>query len=454
VSGLTASILTPTAYNESVIGNLGGADLELSALIGCFGGASGVVPQPVCPGGDCVWPLYHSLALCTQCVNMTKNVSTSGDRYRVNFTEIIDDRNSRNITSDLQQTFVTTYSFPNSRPVTGSVQLDLTGSGDVQYSVYYPRRIVWPLNIDGTPNSLWTYSWARNTYAGIDGPLLAMGYLDMDLSDDASSLELKQALECSLTPCVREFDSKMVGGTLISHVVATNYGNVSINPDGPYPTAGWTATVNATNYTVIDKGIGNVQGWAAILIQSLRVAMEGNTTYIVSANCQGSNCQLYPATGYSMTGGPWSSSAQQAVDGTNNFTQIVEGVATALTGRFQTLSNSSVEGQVLQTLTFVDVRWGWILYPLVLVLMGMGTLLATVLQTKRAGFAVWKASTMPLLFRNDVVGQTPGESTLIGATSGHQTPNRVSQLDQSAQQAQALLLRDDDEGIWFLKGKR
>jgi hypothetical protein len=47
-----ATIRTPTSYNESVFGNLGGSGLSLNALIGAFGGAAGAVPVPVCSTGN------------------------------------------------------------------------------------------------------------------------------------------------------------------------------------------------------------------------------------------------------------------------------------------------------------------------------------------------------------------------------------------------------------------
>ena len=86
VNSAPASIHTPTSYNESVFGNLGGSSLSLNALIGAFGGAAGAIPSPVCPSGNCTWPEYDMLALCTVCKDMTDKVALGGDVFKINLT--------------------------------------------------------------------------------------------------------------------------------------------------------------------------------------------------------------------------------------------------------------------------------------------------------------------------------------------------------------------------------
>ena len=137
-----ASIFTPTSYNETVSGNLGGSGLSLNALIGAFGGAAGAIPKPVCTTGNCTWPLYNTLAMCTQCEDVTHKVKLSGDMYNVNLTSRFEVFEQSNDTSTAF-TWTPTFSFPQGNAINSSVELQLALGSSVQWNVYYPRRIVW-----------------------------------------------------------------------------------------------------------------------------------------------------------------------------------------------------------------------------------------------------------------------------------------------------------------------
>ncbi|EXJ59859.1 hypothetical protein A1O7_04006 [Cladophialophora yegresii CBS 114405] len=378
-----ASIRTPTSYSEPVIGNLGDSGLSLHALIGAFGGATGAVPPPLCSGGNCTWPAYDTLAMCTRCQDMTAKVKLSGEPLQYQPQHRI------------SRSFLKETALPPpaaGRPAFGS---------SVQWAVSYPRRVVWPLNIDRTPDSHWGYSWDNKSYGGVDSPLFAMGYLDLNLTADSSNSR---------------------NGAVISYATSTNYGTIvtgESQPDGRVLT-GWNVTINGTNYSIHDAGNDDSQGRAFLLIQALRIALEGNTTYSHSgywyANPSDGEAFDFDSTGSSQAyGGPWSSAGQQAIDGNGDFSAVVDGVGRALTGRFQQLEDSVAIGTTLQSEAVVLVRWEWITYPLALTVLGLGGLLLTILSTHHQHMAVWKESTLPLLYRYT-------SSAAVGAdnsTDGH-----------------------------------
>ncbi|EXJ73220.1 uncharacterized protein A1O5_02980 [Cladophialophora psammophila CBS 110553] len=405
ISSQPASIRTPTSYNESVIGNLGGSGLSLSALIGAFGGAAGAIPNPICPSGNCTWPAYNTLAMCTMCKDMTDKVKLGGDVYKINLTSHFEQFSQSNRTSS-STTWTPTYSFPHGNAVDVSVSLDLSLASAVQWFVSYPRRVVWPLNIDPAPDSHWGKSWDNKSYAGIASPLFAMGYLDINTTSSFDQLVVQGATECAFTPCVRTMDTAVRSGTTISNAAATDYGAIIINqnqPDGRILT-GWNTEVNGTNYFAYDAGNDDAQGRAFLLIQALRIALEGNTTYSYggywySDPAQQGDIFNFSSTGFSQVSGPWSSAGQQAIDGNGNFSDIVDGVGRALTGRFQQLQDSVATGTTLHSEAVIVVRWQWISYPLALVVLGLAGLVLTIISTHRNGMAVWKESTLPLLFR-------------------------------------------------------
>ena len=401
----TASIRTPLSYNETVSGNLGGSGLSLNALIGAFGGAAGAIPRPVCASGNCTWPLYNTLAMCTACEDMTSRVKLSGDLYNINLTSHLEKFSQGNDTSSTTS-WAPKFAFPNGNPIDVSTSLDLQLGSSVQWSVTYPRRVVWPLNIDPTPDSLWGQSWDNKSYGGIDSPLFAMGYLDLNLTADFGHLAVQRANQCAFTPCVRTMETSIRNGATISKATSTNYGQIIIlesQPDGRI-LSGWNVTVNGTNYFAYDAGNGDSQGRAFLLIQALRIALEGNTTYSHSgywyANSSEGDIYDFDSTSFSQSnGGPWSSAGQQAIDGNGNFSDVVNGVGQALTGHFQQLQDSVVIGTTLHSEAVILVRWEWIAYPLALTILGLMGLLLTILSTHHQHMAVWKESTLPLLFR-------------------------------------------------------
>ncbi|KAH0845429.1 hypothetical protein FOPE_11293 [Fonsecaea pedrosoi] len=414
-----ASIRAPTSYNESVIGNLGGSGLSLNALIGAFGGASGAIPNPVCPSGNCTWPVYNTLALCTMCTDMTSKVKLGGDAYNINLTSHFEEFSQSNRTSS-STTWTPTYSFPHGNPVNVSVTLDLSLASSVQWFVTYPRRVVWPLNIDPTPDSHWGKSWDNKSYAGISSPLFAMGYLDINTTSSFDQLVVQSATECAFTPCVRTMDTAVRSGTTISHATTTDYGTIIISqnqPDGRILT-GWEAEVNDTSYFVYDSGNDDSQGRAFLLIQALRIALEGNTTYSYGGYwypdpAQQGDIYNFSSTGFDQNSGPWSSAGQQAIDGNGNFSDVADSVGRAVTGRFQQLQETVATGTTLHNQAVIVVRWPWISYPLALVVLGLTGLFLTMFSTHRNHMPVWKESTLPLLFRY---------SSPVELQQGHSTP--------------------------------
>jgi hypothetical protein len=351
------------------------------------------------------WEAYNTLAMCTVCQNVTHQVKLSGDVYNINLESYFKDFSQGNDSSSSFH-WNPTYSLPDGNPVTVETTLELALGSSVQWAVSYPRRVVWPLNIDPTPDSHWAKSWDNESYAGLDSPLFAMGYLDLNLTEDFQRLVVQRATECAFSPCVRTMDTLVRSGVTVSNATATDYGKIVIaesQPDGRVLT-GWNAIVNGTEYFAYDAGNDDSQGRAFLLIQALRIALEGNTTYSHSgywyADPSDGDAFDFDSTGFSQAyGGPWSSAGQQAIDGNGDFSNVVDGVGRALTGRFEQLQDSVATGTTFHSEAIIVVRWQWITFPLALVVLGLAGLTLTVISTQRHQMAVWKESTLPLLFR-------------------------------------------------------
>jgi len=195
-----------------------------------------------------------------------------------------------------------------------------------------------------------------------------------------------------------------------------------------------------------------VQGRVYLLIQALRITLEGNTSYAISGSHDPTGAiQLppYDSTTFHQTGGPWTSAGQQAIDGRDNFTLVAHDVGRALTGRFQQLATTSASGTATQSYVLVQVRWIWLIYPLTLLVLSLVALLATILETHLRHMAVWKESSLPLLYRYTGTppvgpnGPGPGQRQPTNSIS-----NRVSQIIEDASEEFVRLRRH--HGIWTL----
>lgn len=470
IDGAIASIRTPTVYNEEVVGNLRAASLSLNAQIGAFGGANGTIIPPECPSGNCTWPEYNTLALCTVCKDLTMDVKVDNP-FELDVNSLLADFERGN-QSDYSQEWHPTYVFPKGNNLTVDISLTMTNSSGTytmtQWRVVYPRRRVWPLNISPELDSPWTQTWTNETYADHPSPLFAMGYLDLNFTQDYSALRIQRATECAFSPCVRTVKTQALNGIVSSNITKTDYGAVFFDqqiPDGSYVTGGWKARVNATDFEIVDRGppntaafASNRDGRATLLVEALRITLEGNTTYSAEGyHCPTGECDSTPcdSTGYAQNRGPWSSAGQQAIDGTDDFSQVVDGVGQALTGRFQQLATASVSGTATRNYVIMEVRWIWLIYPLALLVLSLVSLIVTILATHVRHMAVWKESTLPLLYRYTGDGHGHGLGALTAAAvfppaspSVKTLSNQVSQIVDDAHKQLVRLRRH--HAIWTL----
>ncbi|KAI1619910.1 hypothetical protein EDD37DRAFT_698328 [Exophiala viscosa] len=402
-----ATIRTPISYDETVTSNLGGSRLSMTALIGTLGGASGAIPSPICSSGNCTWPAYNTLGMCSICEDMTDHATVSGDIYNINLTAHLQDfaQSNQNATTS---SWTPSYSFPNGNSLSSM------------------RRSAMDTVLSTKPKLIPDPHPTRHTMR-----------------------------PNTLRP---HHEHKVRSGSLISTRVFTSYGTVS--PETP----GWTATVNKTTFSVLDSAT-NTEGHAQLLIQALRTALEGNTTYAQAGYFDAtdpSHSYTFDATGFTQVSSPWSSAGQQAIDTADNFTFVAEGVADALTGAFQTLQNTTTAGTALRTQSIITVRWAWIAYPLSLVALGLAALTLTIIATHTQKMALWKESTLPLLFRYagglPTVGQNISKSTPAFSfsntifPSNDQDSNRVSSIITHAAGQRVQLRRRN--GVWILESDK
>ncbi|RAR16512.1 hypothetical protein DDE83_000077 [Stemphylium lycopersici] len=181
---------------------------------------------------------------------------------------------------------------------------------------------------------------------------------------------------------------------------------------GPFPREAYpyeTETENGTDIFYMDDITIN----AATAINDTDIIGFGTSNYPMMAIMQGF-IDIFPAyttmknqTARSVlryktwqAGAPW-----QQIDffnpwlAPNNVSKHMERLASAMTNVIQSApSRRDVEGLAFSKATFVSVRWEYLAFPLLLLVLSLVFLIAIIVKTsKNSGTAIWKTSTLPTL---------------------------------------------------------
>lgn len=92
------------------------------------------------------------------------------------------------------------------------------------------HRAIWSLNAGEIGKSGFNMStWTPALYAGVSNPPLAFGFPDLKVSLNTAQPLVNEVLKCTFTFCINEYNRSIVGGTLVSNIVATEYGHAVLN---------------------------------------------------------------------------------------------------------------------------------------------------------------------------------------------------------------------------------
>jgi hypothetical protein len=449
---LTLVMLANVKVQDQPIVIVAATSPERSANVKRSDGATQALVSPLkadCPSGNCVWKPYYALDICTQCRSTTdemtlKNLSPGSS----NLPEMVSAAHAgRSSTVKAQTSNFTLEVVPKSGrtwQVTSSLNIDTGG----YYDGNFIQKIVWPLNFAGSDgSSLDTTGWTNQSFAGLDGPVAAIGFAEFGLGNDGVP-SLNNSLECAMTYCVKEYKRSVVRGKLVSDVLSTHYGGIARDVEHP-SVLSWTANVNGTPFSA-----GTSISFYGTGIATLAGYMVGNATNWYSGSC--SATQDWSCTAPSMGGNAnliysaLSTDAWEGIGLTPNFTTVLENANTLLSEIFQQYGNISQAGDDAVTKSFVVVRWAWIALPAAVVIFGLMILGLTVWETTRLKAPIWKSSLLPLLYRfTDVVGgagpvaEDPNSPRMTAVPSGHSAAtNLVSNFEVEAEATSSRLAGD------------
>ncbi|TGJ87598.1 hypothetical protein E0Z10_g1165 [Xylaria hypoxylon] len=308
-----------------------------------------------CQSGNCTWDLYDTLGVCAECVDFTPFIQeycasgeTSGDcGWQVPQGAKL---------KDSTEVFSMTSQIPTAR-------------GDQPHSSIMRLIFMGTEAFDGQPGE--TKPWAR---------------------------------QCQLSACVQTLDTKISNGVLAEKANGTKTNNTVLDNsdlnDGRDHNV-YIVGEDGTQYLLGIEAMLSMRGWFSSVFangSASRSAAAYNRT--ITDNSVVVNLTVGISSGETffdsdiVTAFYWN--YYEYADGLD---RLVSDMATSMTVTFRSFAGAvPVSGRAIYTESYVHVRWGFSIVPIVVVVGAVLFLLATIHQSEKSTTQIWKSSALAMLF--------------------------------------------------------
>ena len=365
--------------------------------------------SPTCATGNCTWPAYSSLAVCSACENVTSFI------FQSNFNSGTTPWWNLNISYGYELTNAQYSLYATADPNDAS----LVYPGVHNHSILDVVSVYWPPHRHD--------NWAESTApSGV--------------------------YECLLYFCVKTFEGSTLDGVFSERTVdiwpdANETIPVQQEPSplqrGPaYPWHVNNFTLSppghSESYTIDILTFGLLRQWMS---QNFGGALEHSfqaQDYI--ANALDTLRALYDEQTRML--GPDVTVHNQTVPGTAGPGHLMERIADSLSTYLRQVADSpsAAVGDAQSVSTFVQARWAWAVLPVALLAITMAFVLATVLLSARKGIPMWKSSSLVSLLHG-----------LDEATSQAITATRLDDMETNTKAY--LMAMTVEHKRWRLEGR-
>ncbi|MCJ1252085.1 hypothetical protein MMC30_009323 [Trapelia coarctata] len=345
--------------------------------------------SPQCPTGNCTFPDYASLGICSQC----RKINSLIGKRCVNYDESFANPIGFNSKGCIDQT-----SLPNGLFLRDAKIIDYIA----MYAGDFHTNLLNTKELDVYQTSL----------VNVSILILNTNPYKPDVSGLVNASAVL-AYDCVLSLCVKTYSSQMSQGRFtedvqdeyyISDLYSSNSPNVTI-PQGHLP-AGSNLTF-AIGY----------HAWVGL-------------TDMLSKQLNGTG---------SIAGGSqnWDTDVVSAifVNGAMNVNQTMTSIATAMTNNMRQQSGTVIPGQATTPETYIHVRWLWLLLPLAMVILATVFLVLTIRQSQRWNIPSWRSSALATMIH----GVRTVEADALG--TGSDQKERFSELEEWAESVDVRLRR-------------
>ncbi|KAI0148251.1 hypothetical protein F4776DRAFT_606813 [Hypoxylon sp. NC0597] len=333
-------------------------------------------PSLSCNFERCEWPSITTLGICSSCVDVTDHVSQNcnitgqnKDQIQCNYTL----PNAGNLSAEFAVTGGAAERTPYHTLWHSSAKLaNLTESGDALISHFSFIKLAADLE------------WQNLIVPPLQSPHLS------------SDPPIQQAMQCSFSFCARTFDSPYYAnfssgpltGPQTSLLIESNPEQftsavvlLDLAPSSPnHPPMNATFTINECDYRDLSEylmDLFTVEYWSA-----------GMSDVPTSSGYINTQPLITPNIGLALS---------QAGD----VPALMQEIADSMTEAFRnSVNSSSINGIGRNTVTYIAITWAWLSLPIALVVLTFVMLLVVVVRNNARGVAIWKSSSLALLFHN------------------------------------------------------
>lgn len=316
-----------------------------------------------CPTGNCTWPLYSTLAVCSSCVSMTEYMT----RWCPEASHTEEDICGWKLPSGM--------TLDRNSSVFGMTRKMPAISGSMPYS-----------NI------------MRLVFMGTEA--------QNGTSTTKTSQSTPWALQCTFEYCVQTLNSSVLNGVLTEHVTSTSR-NTSVLDIASALKTGSDLPVSIkdaanTTYTVDMGAALALQQWFNTIFRNGTASR--NKSGPESSNQAHSNILVNLTVGISSGETFFSTDIVQAFywyyyEYPSGIDLLANSLAQSMSSHFRSSSGAlPIKGTAFVQQSYVHVHFAWIGLPVTVVILTTGFLIAAICKSQRSGMRTWKSSALAMLF--------------------------------------------------------
>ena len=389
--------------------------------------ANKAVVTPSCPTGNCTWPEYSSLGVCSECKDL------------ISVTKLVDGFE-----------WHLPYPFGNALVANGVMTSyyigPATDGGDTSYAFK-------PLQNHSIVDVVSVY-WPPGPQTDVPNNPHAKLYQ----TDKALATPPSAAYECILYFCVKTYSAQMQNGNFRESTVGSWPG-----PHEKLPSSAWHISSSQRN----DTGKGNmtlkppnqdatftvdlltlnlIRKWAKKVFASRINATKGNVIFpLPDYGYGGEDVGQAFFDDQTRTLGPRHRVYNSSIPTTAGPKPLMDRIAASMTTYMREMGGSNLDttvtGEVHSVETIVQVRWYWAIFPVAIVALTFAFTISTIILSMVKAVPIWKSSGLASI----LYGLDPISShTLAGAG------RRLEIVEESAEDY--LMRMKKESGRWMLQG--
>lgn len=316
-----------------------------------------------CPTGNCTWPLYSTLAVCSSCVPMTDYMT----RWCPEASHTDEATCGWKLPGGM--------TLNSSSSVFGMTREMPTVSGSMPYS-----------------------------------DIMRLIFMGTEAQNGTSAAKTSQpnpwAVQCIFEYCVQTLNSSVINGVLAENVTSTSKNTSVVDITSALKTGSdLPVSINDaanTTYTVDMGAALALQQWFTTIFRNGTASR--NKSAPESSNQAHSNILVNLTVGLSSGETFFSTDIVQAFywyyyEYPSGIDLLASSLAQSISSHFRSSGGAvPINGTAFVQQSYIHVHFAWIALPVAVVLLTAGFLIAAIYKSQRSGMRAWKSSALAMLF--------------------------------------------------------